>query len=123
MKKRTFEEILANLNEEQKLLLADVIRFGYFGDAQFNTPDGGYVYCDVYITDDAYQGNHFERKSIPNRLKNLYKALNLEGTKHNKTDGSQIFFSYDWWGDGSGSVLAFVCDLGEEIKTWVINYK
>jgi hypothetical protein len=67
-----------------------------------------------FITDDAYQGNHFPRKGIPNRLKSLYKALGLEGSSRCKSSAEMVWI-YDWWDDGSGSILLVREPLDEDL--------
>ena len=120
-KMRTLEEILKGLNEEQKLLLADTINYGSWGDCdmEFN---GKTFDAWGYITDDAYMGNHFVRRELSLRFKNLFKALGLVGTNREKTCG-EFTWVYDWWEDGSGSVLFIRDELVEDFEKWAENYK
>ena len=97
---RTFNEILSNLNDEQKQLFADTINHGAWGDTDtIFKGEKEPVTVFGYITDLAYQGNHFERKSLSNRFKDLFKALGLEGNGHEKQSDTMQWM-YDWWGDG-----------------------
>ena len=118
---RTIEEITAPLTDEQKLLLADVIRHGCWGDCEETFDDGETARCMGFITDDAYQGNHFPRKSIPSRLKSLYKALGLEGSSRRKSSAEMVWI-YDWWEDGSGSILLVREPLDDDLDKWATDY-
>lgn len=117
---RTIEEILKGLNEEEKQLLADTIKFGNWGDCEvrFLKDD---CYATGYITNDAYQGGHFERRGLSNRFKSLFKSLGLEGNKYSKRS-EEIAWSYDWWGDGSGSVLFIRDGLDVQFDEWARKY-
>lgn len=117
---KNLNEILANLNDEQKQLLADTIKHGYWGDCQENFGDEC-VYVDGYITDEAYKGNHFVRKELSNRFKSLFKALGLEGTKYSKKNDTMVWY-YDWWQDGSGSILLIREELSGEFEKWAKEY-
>lgn len=79
------------------------------------------VYVDGYITDEAYKGNHFVRKELSNRFKSLFKALGLEGTKYSKKNDTMVWH-YDWWGDGSGSILLIREELSGEFEKWAKEY-
>lgn len=118
---RTIEEITAPLTDEQKLLLADVIRHGCWGDCEETFSDGETAPCMGFITDDAHQGNHFQRKSIPSRLKGLYKALGLEGSDRRKSSAEMVWI-YDWWDDGSGSILLVREPLDDGLDKWATDY-
>jgi len=118
---RTIEEITAPLTDEQKLLLADVIRHGCWGDCEETFADGETARCMGFITDDAYQGNHFPRKGIPSRLKSLYKALGLEGSNRCKSSAEMVWI-YDWWDDGSGSILLVREPLDDDLDKWATDY-
>lgn len=119
---RTMNQILENLNEEQKQLLADTINHGSWGnsDAYFKGDDKPAM-ADGYITDLAHKGNHFERKSLSNRFRSLFKALGLEGTKTDK-NSAEMQWMYDWWQDGSGSILLIREELSEQFEEWAKNY-
>lgn len=118
---RTIEQIIEPLTDEQKLLLADVIRHGCWGDCEETFSDGETARCIGFITDDAYQGNHFPRKGIPSRLKSLYKALGLEGSSRCKSSAEMVWI-YDWWDDGSGSILLVREPLDEDLDKWATDY-
>jgi hypothetical protein len=118
---KTLNEILANLNEEQKQLLADTINHGAWGDADVFYGNNENAYGYGYITDLAYKGNHFERKSLSNRFRSLFKALGLEGNKWNK-QSDEMCWMYDWWGDGTGSILFIHESLSTEFEEWAKGY-
>ena len=119
---RTFNEILSNLNDEQKQLFADTIIHGAWGDTDtIFKGETEPVMVYGYITDLAYQGKHFERKSLSNRFRDLFKALGLEGNGHEKQSDTMQWM-YDWWGDGSGSILLIREDMTDEIEEWAKNY-
>ena len=100
---KNLEQILANLNEEQKQLLADTINYGCWGDSQeYFGEECVYVYG--YITDEAYKGGHFIRRELSNRFRSLFKALGLTGNRWHK-ESDTMKWCYDWWGDGTGSIL------------------
>ena len=120
-KQRTVNQIIENLNEEQKQLLADVINYGGWGNADAYFGDTAYM-CDGYITDEAYRGGHFSRRAIPNRLRSLYKALGMEGDKKSKQSDCMLWI-YDWWEDGSGSILLIPEGLSDDFEDWAKLYK
>ena len=119
---RTIEKILLNLSDEQKQLLADTIVHGAWGDTDAifeGEQEAVRVYG--YITDLAYKGNHFERKTLSNRFKSLFKALCLKGDKKSKTC-DMMQWIYDWWEDGSGSILLIRADITDSLEKWATEY-
>lgn len=117
---RTIDEILNVLNDEQKQLLADTINFGCWGDCSQEFADDDDMAMG-YITDDAYQGNHFPRRSLSTRFQSLFKALGLEGNKYSKRC-VEFKWIYDWWDDGSGSVLFIRDGLDIQFEEWAKNF-
>lgn len=118
---KTMAQILENLNEEQKQLLADTINYGSWGDSEVSFEDGddfGYG----YITDEAYKGKHFERRTLSKKFQSLYKALGLKGDKYEKSSIEMVWM-YDWWGDSSGSVLFIRSGLDVEFEKWARENK
>ena len=118
---KTTNEILANLNDEQKQLLADTINHGAWGDAEVEFDNNVIAYGYGYITDLAYKGNHFERKTLSNRFRSLFKALGLNGDKYEKRN-NEMKWMYDWWGDGTGSILFIHEDICDEFEKWAREY-
>lgn len=115
---RTLENIISNLTEEQKQLLADTINYGAWGDCQeYFSEEEPCVYVYGYITDDAYRAKHFERRTLSNKFRSLFKALGLEGDRWCKRSGEMVW-RYDWWDDGSGSVLFIREELSDEFEAW-----
>lgn len=119
---RTCNEILAALNDEQKVLLADTLNYGLWGDCDFDDDKECGVYAMGYITNDAYRGGHFERKTLSARFRSLFKALGLKGTRHYKKCKEMKWF-HDWWGDGSGSVLLIRQELCDDFEEWARIYR
>lgn len=117
---RNLFEITANLTEEQKQLLADTIIHGSWGDCE-ETFDDETVYVYGYVTDDAYRGNHFERRSLSNRFRSLFKALGLKGNRYSKRNAEMVWY-YDWWGDGTGSILLIRTELTDDFEKWAREY-
>ena len=117
---KTLEQILANLSDEQKQLLADTINFGSWGDSEVRFADGD-DYGYGYVTDDAHKGNHFVRRELSRRFQYLFKALHLEGSRYAKMNTEMAWF-YDWWNDGSGSILFIRTGLYEDFETWARAY-
>lgn len=117
---KTLNQILTSLSDEQKQLLADTINFGSWGDSCVAFADDE-EYGYGYITDDAHLGNHFIRSELSNRFQSLFKALNLEGSKWSKCNEEMVWY-YDWWGNGSGSILFIRSGLYEDFETWARDY-
>lgn len=95
-----FEIIIENagLTEDEKLLLADTIKHGEWGDCDMEFEEGGKSVTDYAIgfcTNDAYEGGHFERRKLSSMFKKLYKKLPKQYFNH----------CSDWWDDGSGDMM------------------
>lgn len=119
---RTIEQILLNLSDEQKQLLADTIVHGAWGDTDaIFEGEQEEVRVYGYITDLAYKGKHFERKTLSNRFKGLFKALGLKGDKKSKSC-DMMQWIYDWWEDGSGSILLIREDITDSLEKWATEY-
>ena len=118
---RTAAQIISSLNEGQRQLLADTINHGGWGncDTYFK---GEYAYAYGYITDQAHLGGHFERRPLSNRFRSLFKALGLNGDKKSK-DSAEMQWIYDWWEDGTGSVLFIRDCLVRDFEDWAKNYE
>lgn len=107
---KAFESLDLTANAIQ--LIKDVIRYGYWGDADF-TFNGETKMGDGYITNDAKRGGHFSGKQISGIMSGVAKAA--------KTHQCSFMASYtDWWGDGTGDVLAFSTDFAsnDELNEW-----
>lgn len=107
---KAFESLDLTANAIQ--LIKDVIRYGYWGDADF-TFNGETKMGDGYITNDAKRGGHFLGKQISGIMSGVAKAT--------KTHQCSFMASYtDWWGDGTGDVLAFSTDFAssDELEAW-----
>ena len=116
------ENIIAGLSDEQKLLLADTIVYGGWGDTGGEDFNGEEDYGFVYLPNEAWRGEHFERKKLSAKFKELYKALGMTGEgEWFKTNGV-INWHKDWWNDGSCSVIIIKSGLYEELDTWAESY-
>lgn len=117
---KTLEQILNNLSDEQKQLLADTIIYGGWGDSEVKFQDDE-DYGYGYVTNDAHKGGHFNRRELSRRFQDLFKALNLEGSKWAKCTEEMAWF-HDWWCDGSGSVLFIRSGLDGAFEKWARTY-
>lgn len=111
-----FEEIInkAELSHDEKTLLADTINYGEWGNCDMEFNENGAIVTDYaigFITNEAYQGCHFERKKIPSMFKKLYEKLPKSNFNH----------CSDWWGDGSGDVF-FVRKLSDDFMKSVYDW-
>lgn len=107
---KAFESLDLTANAIQ--LIKDVIRYGYWGDSDF-TFNGKTKMGNGYITNDAKRGGHFSGKQISGIMSGVAKAA--------KTHQCSFMASYtDWWGDGTGDVLAFSTDFAsnDELNEW-----
>lgn len=107
---KAFESLDLTANAIQ--LIKDVIRYGYWGDSDF-TFNGETKMGDGYITNDAKRGGHFSGKQISGIMSGVAKAA--------KTHQCSFMVSMsDWWGDGTGDVLAFSTDFAssDELEAW-----
>lgn len=117
---KTINEILNALNDEQKQLLADTINYGSWGDTDEDF-EGETIGVYGYITDCAYEGGHFDRKSLSHRFRSLYKALGLEGNKYCKRNDTMVWY-YEWWGKGTESILLIREELTDQFEKWAREY-
>lgn len=107
---KAFESLDLTANAIQ--LIKDVIRYGYWGDSDF-TFNGETKMGNGYITNDAKRGGHFSGKQISGIMSGVAKAA--------KTHQCSFMVSMsDWWGDGTGDVLAFSTDFASynELSDW-----
>lgn len=74
---RTVKQIIEPLDKEQKQLLADIINFGYWGDADMVFSDGVPVRAEGCITDEAHEAENFKRREIPHRLRQHRLRLSM----------------------------------------------
>lgn len=101
-----------NLTSKAIQLIKDVIIHGFWGDSDFSFNCETKM-SNVYITNDGARGKHFPRKQISGIMSGVAKAIK-------KYECSFMASESDWWGDGSGSVLAFDIDFASynELKAW-----
>lgn len=101
-----------NLTSKAMQLIKDVIIHGFWGDSDFSFNCETKM-SNVYITNDGARGKHFPRKQISGIMSGVAKAIKKYGCSFMASES-------DWWGDGSGSVLAFDIDFAsyDELKAW-----
>lgn len=113
----TVEEILKDLSDEQKQLLKDTIKKGFWGDTEENflDEDGKVVedYSYGYCTNDAKKAGHFSGKKISGMFNAIYNKL-----CPNNGIGQYITQRHDWWGDGSGDMLFIRSSYYQLFEKW-----
>lgn len=101
-----------NLTSKAIQLIKDVIIHGFWGDSDisFNCE---MKMSNVYITNDGARGKHFPKKQISGIMSGVAKAIKKYGCSFMTSES-------DWWGNGSGSVLAFDIDFAssDELDAW-----
>lgn len=116
------QTILAALNDEQQQLLADMIKFGYWGDTDMEL-GADPLRVAVYMPQHAHEAGHFERKTLSRKFQTLYKALGMTGDNKSKVRAGQICWIKDWYGEGSSDSYFFVRnDLANELEAWEEEY-
>ena len=116
MESKVIELIESVLSDEEQQLLKDTIRYGSWGDGQYDFKVDGEIRTEWmmgYCVNDAKDGGHFEGKKLGPMFRSIYKKLGLE-----KGAGEYISHASDWWGDGSGDMLFVRDDVYQEIKEW-----
>ena len=113
----TVEEILKDLSDEQKQLLKDTIKEGFWGDTEQNflDEDGKVVedYSYGYCTNDAKKAGHFSGRKISGMFNAIYNKL-----CPNNGIGQYITQCHDWWGDGSGDMLFIRSGYYQLFEKW-----
>lgn len=98
----------SKLTVDQVQLIKDTIRHGWWGDADMDYANGTKM-SDVFITNDAHLGGHFSGRKVSGMFRAIYKKLGILGKA-----GDDIMQIHDWWGDGSGNIIALYIDSNEE---------
>lgn len=115
----TIENILKDLTADEKQLLKDTIKYGFWGDGDYTfinengeiEDDGMYGYC----TNDAKDGGHFSGRQVSSMFRSIYRKLcEADGNRI----GRYISHCNDWWGDGSGDMLFIRYELVDEFEKW-----
>mgnify|MGYP003301903276 CR=1 FL=1 len=109
------KEIVSVLTEEQQQLLKDTIRYGCWGDSdyEFLTENGDIETVSMFGYCTKLAG-HFSGRKISAMFRSIYKKLCPE---HYNQIGRYISHCSDWWGDGTGDMLFIrhsACDAFEE---------
>lgn len=105
------EKILTVLTEDEKTILKDTIKHGFWGDTEEAFNDGE-AQCNAYCTNDAKRGGHFSGR----QASGLFRSLVSKLCKHGK--GEYISHCSDWWGDNSGDMLFIRNDVAREFEEW-----
>lgn len=113
------KEIVSVLTEEQQQLLKDTIRYGSWGDSEYDfIAENGeietlsmYGYC----TNDAKMAGHFSGRKVSAMFRSIYQKLCKEN--HNQI-GRYISRCNDWWGDGSGDMLFIRKGYCQAFEEW-----
>lgn len=117
---RTIEEIVSVLNEEQRQLLKDTIRHGYWGDCEYGFIDENgeveTVYADGFCTNDAKNAGHFSGRKVSAMFRAIYHKIC--DAKYSYTVGAVISHANDWWGDGTGDMLFIRGEYTEMFENW-----
>lgn len=110
--------VISILNDDERLLLKDTIKHGFWGDCDYEFIDNNdivTVSCYCYCTNDAKDGKHFSGRKISGMFRSIYNKL---CPKQNNRIGEYISHENDWWGDGSGDVLFVREDYVNALNEW-----
>lgn len=113
------QEIVSVLTKEQQLLLKDTIKYGAWGDDEWEFLDENgntetvamYGYC----TNDASKAGHFRGRFVASMFRDMYKKLCP--ANHNQI-GRYISHCNDWCGDGSGDMLFIRTGYYRAFEEW-----
>lgn len=113
------EEIVSVLTAEQQQLLKDTIRYGSWGDAdyEFLAEKGEIETVSMfgYCTNDAKLAGNFSGRKVSAMFRSIYKKLCPE---HHNQIGRYISHCNDWWGDGSGDMLFIRTGYYQTFEEW-----
>lgn len=110
------KEIVSILTDEQQQLLKDTIRYGFWGDAEYEFLDenGNAEILPMmgYCTNDAKLAGNFNGRKISAMFRSIYRNLCPNGV------GRFISHHSDWWGDGSGDMLFIRTGYYDAFEEW-----
>lgn len=113
------EDIVSVLTEEQKQLLKDTIRYGSWGDADYDFLDENgnteTVSMLGYCTNDAKLAGNFSGRKVSAMFRSIYKKLCPNGI------GRYISHHSDRWGDGTGDMMFIRYGYYELFEIWARN--
>lgn len=113
------EEIVSVLTSEQQQLLKDTIRYGSWGDADYDflTENGDTETVSMfgYCTNDAKMAGNFSGRKISAMFRSIYKKL---CPANNNKIGRYISHCRGWWGDGSGDMLFIRTGYYQVFEEW-----
>lgn len=120
---KTVEEIVSVLTEEQKQVLKDTIRLGYWGDADMeflkegSSDEEECVLCDGYCTNDAKRAGNFQGRKIAGLFRGIYNRMCPK--KYGRIAfGEIIGHATNWWDDGSGDMLFIRSEYSQAFEEW-----
>lgn len=118
---KTIEEILYLLTQEEQQLLKDTIKYGSWGDAEYeflsDNGDMEIVPMYGYFTNEAKLGGHFSGRKISAMFRSIYKKL----CPYDKNQiGKYISHCRNWWGDGTGDMLFIREEYVDLFEKWAI---
>lgn len=109
-----FIEEINKLNEEQKQVLKDTIKFGWWGDCdyEFQNENGEYetTRAEGYITNNEKNGGHFQGRKISGLFRGIYKQMIHAGGIINHRS--------NWWGNGSSDILFVKEEYRKLFEDW-----
>ena len=114
---KELKEQLDSLTSDEKTLLKDTIKKGYWGDSDwsFRDKDGNpeTLRMNGYCTNDAKNAGHFSGRKVSYLFRSLYKKVCPD-------TGVGRFISHcsDWWGDGSGDMLFIKFPDVKDMEEW-----
>lgn len=118
--KKTVNEIVSVLTDEQQQVLKDCIKYGSWGDADYEFVDenGRIETCRMwgYYTNHAKDGGHFTGRKVSGLFRGIYNRLCSKEYKNEI--GEVISHCTNWWGDGSGDMLFIRNEYVDEFENW-----
>lgn len=120
------EKAVSTLTADEKQVLKDTIRFGEWGDGEYeflNAPDAigngniETVSMTGFCTNAAKKAGHFEGRKISAMFRSIYKKMCLKDSKI----GHFLSHCRDWWGDGSGDMLFIRDGWDKAFIEWARN--
>ena len=113
-------DVVSVLNDEQKQILKDCIRHGFWGDGEYTFIDnnGGAetAYMYGYCTNDAKEAGHFTGRKASALFRGIYARLCSK--EHGHEYGHVLSHCTDWWGDGSGDMLFIRENYASAFEEW-----
>ena len=107
---------IGKLNENQRQLLKDTLRFGEWGDGSMEFLDeNGNVETAMSIgfcTNDAKMAGNFSGRQVSAMFRGMYGKLCPSRT------GRLFTHCSNWWGDGRGDMLFIRSEYFDQAMSW-----